>query len=162
MILLTALISLTAYGGTYFKDGMKWTVRYSGTHKPEVAYSQKTFSLEGDTILNDSKAFKMYSIADDIESSKEFITALKVSDDKVWFWDRHTEDWYLLYDFGLNEGDGCFVYHISSCQEHTIPQGSYLKCTQVNNAETENDLTFLEVEEYECEEETSPLSEGLG
>lgn len=107
--LVLLLISVAMNGQLYFKDGMKWCTKvgypyYYDTSKVEVV------TLEG---TDEDGCLKMYCFYDDNISEKKMIALIKTEDEKAYFKfdDSETSQWYLMYDFGLNVGEGCYIYN---------------------------------------------------
>lgn len=159
-VLLAILLPIAANCASYFKDGMKWVVEYYGTQQPNGVFSQKTYSLEGDSIINDIKALKMYVSSDDLDSGKELVSIIHEEDDKVLFWDSYTQNWYLMYDFNLEEGEGCDAYDPKSCKSGSTPTSSYIKCSAFQD-DVFNRLSALDVEEYKSIGDNFLLGQGL-
>ena len=151
IIIITVLFPFIANCETYFKDGMKWVVQYVGDDRPEEIFTQNIISLEGDTILNGVKSTKMYVYTGNTDSTRKLISVIHEEGDKVWFRDFSTNYWYLMYDFGLKEGEGCEVYSITR-KSNSIPYGSYLKCVRTQESSEHNGITLMSLEEYETKE----------
>lgn len=113
---------------TYFKDGMQWRTLVVGTHIPGGAHSLETVTLQK-SATGDWLEMKSHTVGiDEVHTSDEFIGYVKSEGDKVFFklTDAEDAESYLFYDFGLKEGEGCYVY--SPIFNLNI---SYVKCVGI-------------------------------
>lgn len=151
MIIIIGL-PLSTIAQNYFKDGTKWVTQTSGTHNPTPTFTLETTTIEGDTIVNGQKALKMFT-SNDTDKSRKLIAVIRTDGDKVYFRNsQNNNEWYLLYDFGLTVGQGCYVYSIPHPENATnIPQKTYIKCTELKNDSQYNGWETMIVEEYETE-----------
>lgn len=97
---------------TYFKDGMQWRNLVIGSQLPGGAHSLETVTLQK-SAAGDWLEMKSHTVGiDEVHTSDEFIGYVKSEGDKVFFklTDAEDAESYLFYDFGLKEGEGCYVY----------------------------------------------------
>lgn len=149
IFILSIIAPLIANCESYFIDGMKWDMLYTGSHIPVHVYTDVSVYLEGDTIIDGISAYKMYEEMNHVESSRELVTAVYEKDNKVWF--RYFPDgkWYLMYDFNLKPGEGCIIYNVShGMSKDRPPYSSYIKCVQTEDADSYYGHPTLHLEEY--------------
>lgn len=115
----------------YFTDGMEWRTEITGTQSSNATFSLETVTIE-DYI--DDVIFKMFRHYNNDTSYQEFIAFVKTIGDKVFFSSESSDDsdWYLLYDFGITDGEGCYVYSPLVMSTSKIPYKTYIKCIGVN------------------------------
>lgn len=154
ILILIIIISLplSAIAQNYFKDGTKWVTQTNGTHNPTPTFTLETTTIEGDTIVNGHNALKMFT-SNDTDKSFKLMAVIRTDGDKVYFRNRQDNDeWYLLYDFGLTVGQGCYVYSMLYPDNATdLPKKTYIKCTELKNDSQYNGWGTMIVEEYETE-----------
>jgi len=146
-----AIVPFIAHGETYFKDGMKWTAQYVGTHTPGGVYSTQTVSLEGAAAVDGYNALKMFVLTNDDAATKKQVASVRTEDERVYFYDTQSKSWHLMYDFGLEVGEGCYVYNILSRDSDAMPQRTYVKCTAHTENDTYDGWPSLILAEYESE-----------
>lgn len=146
ILLILAFIPLLMNGQNHFTDGMKWRTQIYGTHEPEVVKSIEVVTIEK---TPDDNCFKMYRSYEDNTSDRELIAVVKQEESKVYF--NHnglkSSEWYLLYDFNLNPGEGCFIYSPLTFSEDSEPYKTYVKCIGIDENFNE-DWSVLRLEEY--------------
>ncbi len=142
-ILLLAIPLLMA-GQTYLKDGMKLRTRIIGTHDPTLSVGYQVATIEQ---LEEGNNFNVYKSHKADLSDNELIAVIKTEDSKVFFrlHDSNNDEWYLLYDFGLKPGEGCYVY---SPRASSTPYKTYVKCVGIVDNFESTELTALQLEEY--------------
>lgn len=146
-ILLTlAFIPLLMNGQSHFADGMKWRTQISGTHEPEVVKSIEVVTIEK---TPDDNCFNMYRSYEDNTSDRELIAVIKKEESKVYFNPNglKSSEWYLLYDFNLKPGEGCFIYSPLTFSEDSEPYKTYVKCIGIDENFNEY-WSVLLLEEY--------------
>lgn len=135
LMILSLAIPSPVNGQSLYKDGMTWDTYVGGTHDPYGEETLRTVTLEQSSI---DDCFKVYSSYEDQEG-KTFVCLLKTEGKKVYFKKNETEsgEWYLMYDFGLIPGEGCFVYNPEWSFKYNPetgeyqPQGSYVECVAI-------------------------------
>lgn len=131
----------------YFTDGMKWRTQISGTHEPEVVTSIEVVTIEKTTSEN---CFYMYRSYENDAYNKDLIATIKTEESKVYFKleGANNSEWYLLYDFSLKPGDGCFVYSPFTSYKNSTPYKTYVKCIGIEDNFEGSDWRVLRLEEY--------------
>lgn len=146
ILFILSLIPFVMEAQTSFTDGMKWRTQISGTHNPEPVTTIETVTIEktsGDNI------YDMYRFYEDNKSAKEYVAVIKTDGSKVYFKpvDSKTSDWYLLYDFGIKPGEGCFVYSLVTSSISSTPERTYIKCVGMEDS-VECEGWHMLLEEY--------------
>lgn len=158
LLVVATMMTIQANSQTYFQKGMRWTTQISSTSTPEATLTIETDTIEKDTVADGFQAMVLRRSYDRLMEDERLL--IRTDGDKVLFkmLDAKDGEWYLLYDFGLREGDGCYVY---------APYGEgqlnkmFVKCVETNASDAAyGGLSTLLVEEYE--EETSQVSYGKG
>ena len=147
-------ISLFSEAQNYFKEGIKWTMEITGIPDgPEFPISD-TESITIKKVENtDSLAF--YSWYNNDSENMRFETYVKIEGNKVFFKQKEQPytDWYLLYDFGLSVGEGCYVYYPTLSE----PGKTYVKCTGIEKDPYNENWELMKIEMYE---DNYPLNYG--
>ncbi len=140
------LLPLAAHGQTYFKDGMEWVTRLNGTHAPKPVFVHETIALEGDTLVGGMPALKMFC-TNDTDGQRTLIAVIRTEGEKVYFKTAaYSDEWYLMYDFGLQPGEGCYVYYLPRHANDLYK--SYIKCVgEADNSEY-GGWAAMRLEEY--------------
>ena len=136
ILLIVLLFPFVLQAQNYFKEGTTWFLesRNIDPTNPRVGHYSITF--ETDEV---QKWSALYETNDDT-GKKDFLVYVKVDGDKVFFnpWEWDTDDWFLLYDFGLNVGEGCYVYDAYSAitkreydRDDRNVQSVYVKCVEI-------------------------------
>lgn len=149
LIILALIMTMTpVYGESYFQDGTIWkTVRgYSSEPNQKDEYQQ--VYLESETSSEDGRIFKVYS--GDPTGKHEYICKLKDSGSRVYFKEEASDEWYLMYDFGLGVGDTSCVYTPKwAFGTESGPISTYVKCVgEEVYAQDSTPCTSLVLEEY--------------
>lgn len=133
-------------GQNHFTDGMKWRTQLYGTHEPEVVKSIEIVTIEK---TPDDNCFNMYRSYEDNTSDRELIAVIKEEESKVYFNPNglKSSEWYLLYDFNLKPGEGCFIYSPLAFSKDSEPYKTYVKCIGIDEKFNE-DWSLLRLEEY--------------
>ncbi|MBD5204083.1 MAG: hypothetical protein HDS82_04315 [Bacteroidales bacterium] len=112
-----ASVVMPASAENMFCVGSTWTVEYSGvdpdpfTSGPDLLSSTAVYYTE-DNAGDEGKTLRLMERIDDSEPVLQ--TYLKTEGDKVWFKSNsETNEWTLMYDFGLQPGESCEVGIIS-------------------------------------------------
>lgn len=97
-------------------------------------------------------ALKMYCEYESIPDSKTLLYYVRTEGDKVFFRlpDDDSGTWYLMYDFGLVTGEGCYLYCplYTDKENNNTPLKDYFKCISWTKDETSG-IYFMDAEEYE-------------
>lgn len=131
---LSILLAIMAFpvlvnADTYFKDGMKWISLATDSHLPGGAHSIETVTLQK-SATSDWLEMNSHSVGIEEEyTSDRFIGYVKSEGDKVFFklTDEENAESYLFYDFGLKEGEGCYVYSPVYSKQYK----TYMKCVGI-------------------------------
>lgn len=148
ILFMLIFIPFLMNGQNHFTDGMKWRTQVSGTHSPNPVVSIEVVTIEKTV---DDNCFNLYSFYEDKTSDKELIAVIKTENDKVFFKPERvkTDEWYLLYDFSLKPGDGCFVYTPFVFTDSSVPYKTYVKCVGIEDYSEGGEWSVLLLEEYE-------------
>ncbi|MDE5652065.1 MAG: hypothetical protein K2I48_01195, partial [Muribaculaceae bacterium] len=158
ILLFMFFIPFLVNGQNHFVDGMTWRTRVCGTHDPEAKESIEVVSIEKGV---DNDCFNMYRSYEDNAYDREFIAVIKNEGSKVYFNPAgiNSSEWYLLYDFGLKPGEGCFVYCPLAISEDSKPYKTYVKCLCIDEKFNE-DWDVLRLEEYTDDSCTTMIGNG--
>ena len=132
---------------TFFKEGTSWkTERWNSEFDPKIHI--QIVSLDGTETIDGYASMKMYSEYENDATSRKLVAYIRTDGDKVFFMNPETKSkaWYLMYDFGLKAGEGCYVYSCEFTNAEGEPLRSYVMYTGTNT--TESGLTAMEVKEY--------------
>lgn len=149
---LMPLMSMVASTKQYFKDGTKWKTLLSGITSDENGpYTTSSYSyvwLDGEETVDGYQALRMYC-SDENESENNLYAYIRTDGDKVYFRPAGIADapWYLMYDFGLNVGDECYVYDASNFDYYPSMHPSYIKCIGLEE-DNATGLTSMIVEKH--------------
>lgn len=146
-----AMLPAFAIGQSYFKEGTTWKTLLMGTTTPYGQSSVETATLSGQEVVGGYNAMKLYYADDNSESPAKFGAYIRTDNNKVYFklTDSDSEDWHLMYDFGLSAGEGCYVYFAASSIADK-PYRTYIKCIGISEDETSG-LKVMSLEEYKDE-----------
>lgn len=150
IILIAALawVSMFTSAQSYFKDGVVWRAVGWVIGDKKIVYENT--SLDGTENVDGYEALKMYNFYEGI-TQREFYAYIRTDGDKVYFKKPglKTDDWLLIYDFGLKPGEVRYIYSLWLVDDG-IPMGSYVKCSEiVENGK--GDWTTMYVDEYKDE-----------
>lgn len=150
----------------YIKDGTVWHTSVVGTHDPYATEHLVTTEVIGDTLVNGVSALKVYTSTD--SEPRELSAIIRVEGSKVYFWSNASEQWNLAYDFGLKQGEGCWVSVMEGAlSQYYTDKSTYVYCTGISNIivyeGTQGDaieVPVLSLEEYKPDNMTECL--GIG
>ena len=129
----------------HFDDGASWKTLMLGSSSPQGEMGIAKNQLDGDTLVGDFTARKLYEVSGNVRS---LLATIRTEKEKVYFKLPDRPDWYLMYDFGLTPGTGCDVYSILDA--HRVPYKSYVKCVALTeNDDQYNGWDTMTLEEYE-------------
>lgn len=154
-----AMLPAFAIGQSYFKDGTTWKTLVTSTTTPYGQSSVEVSTLSGQQVVDGYNTLKLYYTNDGNESSTTFIAYIRTDNDKVYFKlaDSESEDWRLMYDFGLSVGEGCYVYYLCNGSVNESDK-TYIKCTGISD--DASGLKVMSLEEYN--DETCSFLYGTG
>lgn len=148
----------------YLTDGITWTMVYHGDEPEIVNWFGKYYLSKND----EADYFNLYKANSENDI---FIVYIKPEGDKVYFSTFTDPDtWYLMYDFGLQPGEGCTIYYFYNRKGNSDIWEigtTYFKCREITNPEKFNGWETMEMDDYlnHPDEEASGFSswlKGLG
>lgn len=144
---LAFFIPFAMSGQVHFADGMKWYTEVHGSHAPWLPPSTVVVALEK---TGDADCFKALQSSPDHDIDREFVAFIKVDEDKVFFKfdDNESAEWYLLYDFGLKAGEGCYIYCPGVKSGNVAISKTYIKCAAISESSEYNGWSTMALEEY--------------
>lgn len=150
-----AILSVVAFGQTCFKDGTVWKTKVFYDADPSVDLVAIS-KLEGTETVGGYEALKMYCENENKPDSKYLAYYIRTDKDKVYFMPaiNDSKTWYLMYDFGMVPGQGCYMY----CPPYgnQEPYKAYVKCVSISKDES-SAYSVMEMEDYKdetCDEQT--------
>lgn len=155
-----AVLPMLIFGQECFTNGTEWKMMIrSIEYQPKTSF--EISKLDGMVNIDGYEAFKMYSEYENKPDSKTLLYYVRKENDKVFFKlpDDDSEEWYLMYDFGLAVGEGCYIYNPTFTISFKKLYKTYLKCISITKDET-SDNTIMGMEEYK--DDTFELLRGEG
>ena len=155
-----AVLPMLIFGQECFTNGTEWKMMIrSIEYQPKTSF--EISKLDGMVNIDGYEAFKMYSEYENKPDSKTLLYYVRKENDKVFFKlpDDNSEEWYLMYDFGLAVGEGCYIYNPTFTISFKKLYKTYLKCISITKDET-SDNTIMRMEEYK--DDTFELLRGEG
>lgn len=150
-----AILSVVAFGQTCFKDGTVWKTKVFYDADPSVDLVEIS-KLDGTETVGGYEAMKMYCEYENKPDSKYLAYYVRTDKDKVYFMPaiNDSKTWYLMYDFGMVPGQGCYMY----CPPYgnQEPYKAYIKCIGISKGES-SAYSVMEMEDYKdetCDEQT--------
>ena len=155
-----AVLPMLIFGQECFTNGTEWKMMIrSIEYQPKTSF--EISKLDGMVNIDGYEAFKMYSEYENKPDSKTLLYYVRKENDKVFFKlpDDNSEEWYLMYDFGLAVGEGCYIYNPTFTISFKKLYKTYLKCISITKDETSGN-TIMGMEEYK--DDTFELLRGEG
>lgn len=155
-----AVLPMLIFGQECFTNGTEWKMMIRSIEaQPKTSF--EISKLDGMVNIDGYEAFKMYSEYENKPDSKTLLYYVRKENDKVFFKlpDDDSEEWYLMYDFGLAVGEGCYIYNPTFTISFKKLYKTYLKCISITKDET-SDNTIMGMEEYK--DDTFELLRGKG
>lgn len=155
-----AVLPMLIFGQECFTNGTEWKMMIrSIEYQPKTSF--EISKLDGMVNIDGYEAFKMYCEYENKPDSKTLLYYVRKENDKVFFKlpDDDSEKWYLMYDFGLAVGEGCYIYNPTFTISFKKLYKTYLKCISITKDET-SDNTIMGMEEYK--DDTFELLRGEG
>lgn len=146
-----ALLPMLAFAQSYFKDGTTWETTLSEVGPGNGDNAQKesvcTVTLNGAERVDGYDALRMYQ-SDDRSPEPKLYAYVRCEGDKVMIKPCGVENakWYLMYDFGLAVGEGCYVYGAWDFCEDREPCKTYMECVAIEQ-DAASGLTAMTVRE---------------
>ena len=155
-----AVLPMLIFGQECFTNGTEWKMMIKSI-EPQPKTSIEISKLDGMVNIDGYEAFKMYSEYENKPDSKTLLYYVRKENDKVFFKlpDDDSEEWYLMYDFGLAVGEGCYIYNPTFTINDKELYKTYLKCISITKDETSGN-TIMGMEEYK--DDTFELLRGEG
>ena len=113
------LCPFTMQSHIFFTDGMEWKIVSAPVILPPPGECLSIYRLEGDSVCDGFRWFKMYYTVDANPESRRFAGMVRTEGDKVYYKDKY--DTGLLYDFGLKPGEICFTGSLADDSEVAAP-----------------------------------------
>ena len=148
MLIMLLSMPLLMCGQTRLADGMVWRTKVTSTSFWYLPTTIQCVTIEE---TNDGDSFNVIRWKEEDPSNEEFIGSLKIEGEKVFLKSAYNTKWYLLYDFGLQPGEGCYVYAPSSSIHDKTPVHTYLKCVGLDDTFDSGKWTLMKMEEYDNE-----------
>ena len=146
-----AVLPMLIFGQECFTNGTEWITKITTPGNPQTELI-KIEKLDGMVNIDGYDALKMYCEYESIPDSKTLLYYVRTEGDKVFFRlpDDDSGTWYLMYDFGLVVGEGCYLYCplYTDKENNNTPLKDYVKCISWTKGET-SDIYIMDAEEYE-------------
>ena len=146
-----AVLPMLIFGQECFTNGTEWITKITTPGNPQTELI-KIEKLDGMVNIDGYDALKMYCEYESIPDSKTLLYYVRTEGDKVFFRlpDDDSGTWYLMYDFGLVAGEGCYLYCplYTDEENNNTPLKDYVKCISWTKGET-SDIYIMDAEEYE-------------
>lgn len=146
-----AILPMLIFGQECFTNGTEWITKITTPGYPQKDLI-KIEKLDGMVNIDGYDALKMYCEYESIPDSKTLLYYVRTEGDKVFFRlpDDDSGTWYLMYDFGLVTGEGCYLYCplYTDKENNNTPLKDYFKCISWTKDETSG-IYFMDAEEYE-------------
>ena len=151
MSIAMVVLPMLIFGQECFTNGTEWITKITTPGYPQKDLI-KIEKLDGMVNIDGYDALKMYCEYESIPDSKTLLYYVRTEGDKVFFRlpDDDSGTWYLMYDFGLVTGEGCYLYCplYTDKENNNTPLKDYFKCISWTKDETSG-IYFMEAEEYE-------------
>ena len=122
-----------------FVEGGSWFVIHDN-----FSYIEETYTIHGDTTICDHECLKMWKIQNG--EPERFVTHLYTENDKVYF--VKSDEFHLLYDFGLSVGDTTRVDMLNSSMYENNTE-RYIACEGFSELDNNGrQLEVMQVTEY--------------
>lgn len=146
-----AVLPMLIFGQECFTNGTEWITKITTPGNPQTELI-KIDKLDGMVNIDGYDALKMYCEYESIPDSKTLLYYVRTEGDKVFFRlpDDDSGTWYLMYDFGLVAGEGCYLYSplYTDKENNNTPLKDYIKCISWTKDETSG-IYIMDAEEYE-------------
>lgn len=151
MSIAMVVLPMLIFGQECFTNGTEWITKITTPGYPQKDLI-KIEKLDGMVNIDGYDALKMYCEYESIPDSKTLLYYVRTEGDKVFFRlpDDDSGTWYLMYDFGLVVGEGCYLYCplYTDKENNNTPLKDYIKCTSWTKDATSG-IYFMDAEEYE-------------
>lgn len=161
------LFPLYSYSQNYFMPGIEWNIEIHRNGAPFLYETQFIKELSDD--VDNVYGLFSYTTGTDLENL-QCEAEIKTDGEKVYFKDPSDDNdtWYLMYDFGLQEGESVEIFTPTFLSNHRIPDAITLTCKEIveNNPDFDGwtTMTMVEEEVFEGESHEREISwiKGLG
>lgn len=144
------LFPMLVFAQTQFVDGTEWIAQQTNTADPSAKKYVCSSMLDGTVRIDGYDALKMYCKYEGESTDKKLSYYVRTENDKIYFMPTDTDNWFLMYDFGLKAGQGCYVYSPLIRDSDNTPLKSYVKCVNIEDAKSA-DYKTMTMEEYRDE-----------
>lgn len=143
----------------YFTDGTCWETLVTDTTTPDQPTSVQNVRI----IRNSTYTYPAMYLCDEQGEVTALVGQIRQTRDKVYFNPTLTiSRWYLMYDFGLEEGEGCYVYSPLRKTSAGVPQPTYVRCTGITERNEDYDgWDTMRLEEYKDDTCQQYYGEGI-
>lgn len=117
-----------------FKQGSVWTETHKSMYEPDPYIY--TYTIDGECNIKGRSCMQVWEkyYHDDKEYNRGIRTYLFTEGDKVFFVPTNNLDaCYLLYDFGISEGETAEVAEISNYEQHGVDKYTGWTCLSTSN-----------------------------
>lgn len=105
---MMVLCTFSVKSKNYFKEGTHWIVE-STCCDPSIDHVFKTdYYIDGSETINEKDYLKLWNQTD--SDAPKFVDYIRTDGDKVYLYYPFDQQDYLIYDFGLSEGDTEDIY----------------------------------------------------
>lgn len=137
LICLGVSLSTMAENENAFVVGTEWETLITSTTDPTPSSIVQTASITENAVIDNEEVMKLtFSYNNDSDYTQNNFIYVKNIDSKIYFRLNTDTDssWYLLYDFGLTPGEGCYVYTPLNLNTQPSISKSYIKCVSVKES----------------------------
>ncbi len=153
-LILWLLLIFPLFGNAqvYFQEGMEWTVSVEGTQTPEGVQRTQYVSAQK-CIDGENPVIGLFELNGHTDLEPQLRVYVKTEGDKVYFKfpDAESDEWYLMYNFGLKPGESCYVYYPWQPTDESLPQCSLMKCVDIVKDDNYGDWDVMIMEERKDE-----------
>lgn len=147
-IILTLVLPALAKATINFQPGLTWYVEVSGIIDGILTESRTIFYLADEKSVDGYTEMNLYSFDENKIGPHKLTCTVRVDGDKVWGYDKKTDEWLLCYDFGLKEGEGCYIYNFPDYRYNNNSFSTYIECMEITQDSQNPELTVLKLREY--------------
>lgn len=145
---LLLIFPLCGNAQVYFQEGMEWTVSVEGTQTPEGVQRTQYVSAQK-CIDGENPVIGLFELNGHTDLEPQLRVYVKTEGDKVYFKfpNAESDEWYLMYNFGLKPGESCYVYYPWQPTDESLPQCSLMKCVNIVKDDNYGDWEVMIMEE---------------
>ena len=138
LVLACMGISPVIASDTYFRPGMTWVEERRSDVTPwDLPFQDVLYLEQGD----EDGVYELYTLSE-TEAEPSLTALVKTEGEKVFMRSvkaGDTQNWYLVYDFGLLPGESCDVYYPYWKTQDGIPWKYNLSCLEIREQDPEFD-----------------------